>query len=233
MNPPGILAPAPHRRPWSDDPYTEAMRTGRGPLWLRRDDGHRHPLDVERWCAPPGPADWTLLSRCLRRGLPTLDIGCGPGRLVAELQTRGLAALGVDITHTAVARARALGGNALCRSVFDPLPGESRWGTVLLADGNLGIGGNPSALLRRAAELLAHDGLLLVEVEPGDLDERVTVSVEDARGRSGPAFPWARLGAPAALRCAVGAGFSLADAWTSQGRHFLALRRRTGRYGSY
>ena len=233
MNPPGILAPAPDARPWSDDPYAEAMRTGSGPLWLRRADGHRHPLDVERWCAPPDSADWTLLSRCLRRGLPTLDIGCGPGRLVAALQTCGLPALGVDITHTAVARTRGLGGNALCRSVFDPLPGERRWGSALLADGNLGIGGDPSALLRRAAQLLAHDGLLLVEVEPGDLDERVTVTVEDGSGRNGPAFPWARLGAPAALRCADEAGFALADAWTSQERHFLALRRRTGHRGSH
>ena len=225
MSPLGVLAPPPGPRPWSDDPYAEAMRTGTGPLWLRRADGRRHRLDVERWCAPPDPADRTLLSRCLRRGLPTLDIGCGPGRLVAELQACGLPALGVDITRTAVDRTRGLGGNALCRSVFDRLPGESRWGTALLADGNLGIGGDPAALLRRAAELLVHDGLLLVEVEPGDPDERVTVTVEDASGRIGPAFPWARLGAPAAVRYAVGAGFAPVDAWTCQGRHFLALRR--------
>ncbi|MFC1401887.1 hypothetical protein [Streptacidiphilus cavernicola] len=227
MNSLGILAhgPTPCPRPWADDPYTEAMRTGSGPLWLRREDGHRQRLDLERWFAPPDQADWTLLSRCLRRGLPTLDIGCGPGRLVAELQTCGLPALGVDITHTAVSRTRGMGGNALCRSVFDRLPRENRWGTALLADGNLGIGGDPSALLRRAAELLCHDGVLLVEVEPGDLDERVTVAVEDASGRSGPTFPWARLGAPATVRCALLAGFAPIDAWDCRDRHFLALRR--------
>ncbi|QMU74119.1 class I SAM-dependent methyltransferase [Streptacidiphilus sp. P02-A3a] len=212
-------------RPWSHDPFAEAMRTGSGPLWLRRGDGHRHPLEVERWCAAPDPADWTLLFRCLGRGLPTLDLGCGPGRLIAALQSCGLPALGVDITRTAVLRARGLGGSALCRSVFDPLPGEGRWGTALLADGNLGIGGDPAVLLRRSAELLAPGGLLLVEVERGDLDERDTVSVEDALGRCGPPFPWARLGSRAAVRCAAGAGFSLTDAWTCQGRYFLALRR--------
>jgi len=223
MTVPGVIAPRP--RPWSDDPFAEAMRTGNGPLWLRRDDGHRHPLEVERWCAPPDPADWTLLFRCLYRGQPTLDIGCGPGRLIAALQTCGLLALGVDVTRSAVLRARGMGGSALCRSVFDRLPGEGRWGTALLADGNLGIGGDPAALLRRVAELLAPDGQLLIEVERGDLDERITVAVEDAAGRSGPAFPWARLGARATVDCAVGAGFALTDAWTCQGRHFLALRR--------
>ena len=35
------------------------------------------------------------------------------------------------------------------RDVFDPLPGEGRWETALLADGNIGIGGDPVALLRR------------------------------------------------------------------------------------
>ena len=223
MTVPGVIAPRP--RPWSDDPFAEAMRTGNGPLWLRRADGHRHPLEVERWCAPPDPADWTLLFRCLRRGRPALDIGCGPGRLIAALQSCGLPALGVDLTRTAVLRARGAGGSALCRSVFDRLPGEGRWGTALLADGTLGIGGAPAALLRRTADLLAPEGQLLVEVEPDDLDERVTVTVEDAAGRSGPAFRWARLGAPATVRCAEEAGFALTDAWTCQGRHFLALGR--------
>ena len=51
--------------------------------------------------------------------------------------------LGVDISRTAVARVRQAGASALHRSVFDPLPGQGRWGTALLADGNIGIGGLP------------------------------------------------------------------------------------------
>ena len=69
--------------PWVDDPFAEAMRTGRGPLWLRRSDGGRVVLDVERWCAPAAGADQGLLERCVRAGRPVLDIGCGPGRLPA------------------------------------------------------------------------------------------------------------------------------------------------------
>ena len=222
---PTATVPVPAARPWSHDPFAEAMRTGRGPLWLRGADGQRHALDVERWCAPPDAADRTLLLRCLRRGLPALDLGCGPGRLVSALQALGLPALGVDVTRSAVARTRGLGGSALCRSLFDRLPGEGRWGTALLADGNLGIGGDPAALLRRAAELLADHGLLLVEVEPEDVDERLTVAVEDADGRCGPPFPWARLGARAAVRLAAGAGLTPVEAWASLGRHFVGLRR--------
>ncbi|GAA1272338.1 class I SAM-dependent methyltransferase [Kitasatospora nipponensis] len=216
----------PGPRPWSDDPFAEAMRTGRGPLWLRRADGGRHLLDVERWCAPPDAADRSLLLRCDAAGRPVLDIGCGPGRLVTELLAQGLPALGVDVTGAAVARTRGLGGAALCRSVFERLPGEGRWGTALLADGNLGIGGDPQALLARCADLLAPDGVLLVEVEPGAVDERVTVRVEDGSGRSGPPFSWARLGATAAVHRAERAGLREVDRWTVAGRRFLALARR-------
>ncbi|MFE2413522.1 SAM-dependent methyltransferase [Kitasatospora sp. NPDC059408] len=211
--------------PWVDDPFAEAVRTGRGPLWLRRADGHRLRLDVERWCAPAAGADHSLLLRCTRLSAPVLDLGCGPGRLVAALLELGVPALGVDVTGAAVARTLGLGGPALCRSVFDRLPAEGRWGAALLADGNLGIGGDPLALLRRGAELIAPDGLLLVEVEAAETDERAVVRVEGPDGRLGPPFPWARLGTRAALRRARAAGLAEAERWTSHGRRFLALRK--------
>ncbi|MFJ9697724.1 methyltransferase domain-containing protein [Kitasatospora sp. NPDC101183] len=211
--------------PWVDDPFAEAVRTGRGPLWLRREDGRRQRLDIERWCAPATGADHGLVRRCALLAAPVLDLGCGPGRLVAALLARGVPALGVDVTGAAVARTVALGGPALRRSVFDRLPAEGRWGAALLADGNLGIGGDPEALLRRCAQLIAPDGRLLVEVEAGDLDERAVVRVEGPDGRLGPAFPWARLGAAPALRRARAAGLVEAERWASHGRRFLALRR--------
>ncbi|MEV7025193.1 class I SAM-dependent methyltransferase [Kitasatospora sp. NPDC093558] len=211
--------------PWVDDPFAEAVRTGRGPLWLRRSDGHRLRLDVERWCAPAAGADHSLLLRCTRLSAPVLDLGCGPGRLVAALLELGVPTLGVDVTGAAVARTLGLGGPALCRSVFDRLPAEGRWGAALLADGNLGIGGDPVALLRRGAELIAPEGLLLVEVEARETDERAVVRVEGPDGRLGPPFPWARLGTRAALHRARAAGLAEAERWTSHGRRFLALRK--------
>lgn len=208
--------------PWRADPYADAVRLGSGPLFLRRADGWLLPLDVERWCSVADPADMTVLGRC--RGT-VVDIGCGPGRLVAALAALGHPALGVDVSPAAVTRARGTGAVALCRSVFDTLPGEGRWGTGLLVDGNIGIGGDPSALLDRAARITAPDGLLLVEVSPVDVDERVRVRVDDGRGRLGESFPWARVGAPALARHATATGWTVTERWAAGGREFAALRR--------
>jgi SAM-dependent methyltransferase len=132
-------------------------------------------LEVERWCARADAVDLQVLAYC--EGA-VLDVGCGPGRLVAELAARGRPALGIDVSEAAVARTVRLGGQALHRSVFEPLPGEGRWGTALLVDGNIGIGGDPAALLRRTAELLAPGGLLIAETVAGaDVDERVDVRI--------------------------------------------------------
>ncbi|MDP9442781.1 MAG: hypothetical protein M3P34_11540, partial [Actinomycetota bacterium] len=66
-------------------------------------------------------------------------------------------------------------------SVFGALPGEGRWATALLIDGNIGIGGDPVALLRRVAELLRPAGVVLVELDaPGAPTEVVTVRMSTA-----------------------------------------------------
>ncbi|WP_224756466.1 class I SAM-dependent DNA methyltransferase [Streptomyces sp. col6] len=211
---------------WGTDPYTNALRNGHGPLFLRRTDGWLLPLDVERWCAGADTADLSALRRC--EG-PVLDVGCGPGRLVTALAARGHRALGIDVSAAAVARTVRLGGHALRRSVFDPLPGEGRWGTVLLADGNLGIGGDPDRLLGRAADLLAPGGLLIAETVPHAVDERVQVRLDDGSAPAGPAsaglFPWARLGSPALLGYARPHGLRAVDQWEADGRTFVSLRR--------
>ncbi|MEV6108191.1 class I SAM-dependent methyltransferase [Streptomyces sp. NPDC051940] len=226
------MTPAPaDSAPWSDtaQPYAEALRTGRGPLFLRRADGWLLPLDVERWCGLPDAADWSVLSRCAGS---VLDIGCGPGRLVAALAQLGRPALGIDVSAVAVARTQATGASALRRSVFDPLPGEGRWGTTLLMDGNIGIGGDPAALLARAAGLVGPGGRCLVEVLSYDVDERVRVHVSDGSGADarGPSFPWARVGAAALVRYAVEAGWvsPAGWSWTSGARSFVGLRRDGG-----
>ncbi|MFD7032721.1 class I SAM-dependent DNA methyltransferase [Streptomyces sp. NPDC059917] len=212
---------------WTADPYTRALRSGRGPLFLRRGDGWLLPLDVERWCEGPDPADRTVLDRC--RG-SALDIGCGPGRLVAALAARGHRALGIDVSPEAVARTNRSGGAALHRSVFEPLPGEGRWDTALLIDGNIGIGGDPAALLGRLARVTAPGGALIVECAAGDgpvsdgLDERYVVRVDDGRGAVGAPFPWARVGAAALDAHARATGWVAAERWTADGRTFVRLR---------
>lgn len=195
--------------PWINDPYGNALRTGRGPLFLRR---LSHP---DR---PDGFGEEHVL--------PLGDVGCGPGRMVAALAAGGVPALGVDLSQDAVKRTRHSGGAAIQRSAFDRLPGEGRWGTVLLMDGNIGIGGDPVALLRRMGELIAPGGLLLAEAVPEDVDERLTVRVEDAHGHHGRPFSWARLGTTALLNAADSADWIVTGRWTAGGRPFVELRRQ-------
>lgn len=215
-------SPAPPSPAWHADPYADALRSGRGPLFLRRTDGWLLPLDVERWCARADAADRTVLRRCTGAAL---DIGCGPGRMVAALARLGGPALGIDTSPVAVARTRSRGVDALCRSVFETLPGEGRWDSALLIDGNIGIGGDPAALLARVGELLAPGGLLLAETAQTEGEERVEVRLDDGSGGHGPAFPWARMGAAALRHRAESGGWVVGAQWTVRGRSFLALRK--------
>ncbi len=67
--------------------------------WLEFASGERISLATERWWSTPSPGDELLLRHCVG---PTLDIGCGPGRLTAALTERGVIALGTDISPVAV-----------------------------------------------------------------------------------------------------------------------------------
>lgn len=201
--------------------YADALRRA-APLRVHDESGASVPFDIGRWLRGPDAADETVLARC---GAPTLDIGCGPGRLVRALLARGISALGLDVSEAAVGIARRNGASVLRRCVFDDLPGEGRWQVALLMDGNIGIGGDASRLLARARELLAPGGVVLVEVEPGHAYGYFTAVVRGPDGQAVGSFPWIRIGAAPLTRLAQPLGFSLTDRWSSGGRHFVELRR--------
>ncbi|UIJ36087.1 methyltransferase domain-containing protein [Allobranchiibius sp. GilTou73] len=201
--------------------YEQALRD-RGPLGLHTTSGHRIELDMARYLADADAADTTVLERCVG---PVLDVGCGPGRIVGALTAAGTAALGVDIADAAVEITLQRGALALARDIFSRLPGEGRWRTVLVLDGNCGIGGDVPALLRRMRELTASDGTVILEAAtsvPGT-DEVLTASFS-TDGEDAPTFPWAVASADVLQRYAEEAGLALVEHWTHSGRDFLMVR---------
>ena len=179
-------------------------------------------LPVHEWQRPASHADHVLLAHC--RGA-TLDVGCGPGRMSAHLALRGHPVLGVDIVREAVEQTRRRGVPALRRDIFDPMPGEGSWDTVLLADGNIGIGGEPVALLRRTAELLDRSGRVVCDLAGPGTGLRVHAARLVTRGRRSPTFPWAQVGPEAIESLASRAGLDLLHVGERHGRWFSVLSR--------
>ena len=180
------------------------------------------PLLVDRWKAVPTAEELVVLDRAIG---PVLDVGCGPGRHVAALATRGLVALGIDVSAEATALARRLGSTVLRRSVFDRLPNEGRWRTALLFDGNIGIGGDAVALLSRLRDVVSNGGSVLVELEAPGAPTRVD-NVRVERGAAvGPWFSWAHVGIEGLEDHAIQAGLRVAERWDDGGRPFARLSR--------
>ena len=204
------------------DLYGAGLQAAHEPMLLRYADGTTRTQPVGVWTAEEHAGDESLLDRCTGA---TLDIGCGPGRLTVALGLRGLPALGIDIAPAAVRLARSRGALVLARSAFDTLPGVGRWRTVLLADGNLGIGGDPAGLLRRLRELLAPGCSVLTELDPpGTPSGPARVRVEHA-GLVSDWFRWAHVAADDANDLARAAELALTEQWEAGGRWFAALSR--------
>lgn len=174
------------------DVLAEAM-SGR-PCTMTGLGATRASVPVGRWCGEVDHSDRQVLAHCTSA---TIDLGCGPGRMAAQLAREGVAVLGVDLAPAAVTRARARGVETLEGDVFDPLPDEGRWACALLADGNIGIGGDPARLLRRVRDLLVPGGRVVVDLAAPGLGlvvGSVRLTVDE---RTSHRFPWAVLGADA------------------------------------
>jgi SAM-dependent methyltransferase len=177
---------------------------------------------VRRWAGEITAGDRFLLAHC--EG-PTIDLGCGPGRLTAELARRGVRALGVDVSVAAVEAAAGRGAPVLRADLFDPLPGEGHWRTALLADGNVGIGGAPAALLQRVRGLVTPGGRVVLDCAPPGTGVRMRVVHLRAGALTSEPFPWAEVGVDALGSLAAGAGLVLAGASSRRGRWVATLHR--------
>jgi SAM-dependent methyltransferase len=151
-------------------------------------------------------------------------VGCGPGRLTCALNRLGHPALGIDVSAAAVRLARARGATALRRDVFATLPGHGRWRHLLLADGNVGIGGDPALLLRRCRTLLARGGRIHIELaRPGTRSWAGEARIRDGDGPPSAPFRWAVLAAGDLAAAADAAALRTLHAWTEADRWFATL----------
>jgi SAM-dependent methyltransferase len=209
------------------------------------EDGTRNALPADRWLEAADESDRRLfVGPCSG---PTLDVGCGPGRLVLALQRHGVPAHGIDVSAEAVDRARECGASVSQADVFAPvsewlpdgqpaglpeglsegLPGEGRWAHALLADGNVGIGGRPDRLLGRIRELLAPGGRVHVELHAGaDIGVTTTNVRLHVGGRHSTPFRWATVGMDAIADVAAEAGLQLLHIDSAADRHVAVLARK-------
>jgi SAM-dependent methyltransferase len=203
-------------------PYEQALITC-APLQVRHRDGQVVALDIARWLAAADEADHEIVRDALS---PVLDIGCGPGRIVAALSADGRFAIGLDIAPSAVRLARSRGITALLGNVFTHVPAAGRWASVLLLDGNVGIGGDIDRLLARVRTLLGPTGTVIVETHPDPhMDESHRVRFVLADAAVGPEFPWSYIGRHALERAARRAGLRTESVRQVSGRTAVTLVR--------
>jgi SAM-dependent methyltransferase len=210
-------------------PYSAALRTG-SDLVLHRDDDTKSVLPVTRWLQDPDLVDDAVLQDAVG---PVLDVGCGPGRMLHAAARAGLTALGIDTEETATGIARREGRDAVTGNIFDALPEDRLFGTVLLLDGNIGIGGDPRALMARCGDLLAPDGILIVETHPDRRHNKSFLAyLTDVSGNRSNLFPWAEVGTLPLLRFAGSVGLRPVHRRTKQGRTFQHLQRNPDMHGN-
>lgn len=176
-------------------------------------------LPLEDWRRRAADSDHDVLDLC--RGT-TIDVGCGPGRMAEALAERGHDVLGIDVVDEAARLTRDRGVAALRHDVFAALPHDGRWTTALLADGNIGIGGDPVRLLRRVARLLEPGGRVVVDLAaPGTETVSAWALLRCGDDTSRP-FRWSTVGVEAIEELALDAGLrlrtlqvSVDDRWTA------------------
>jgi len=108
---------------------------------------------------------WRFLDKSRIEVNSLLDIGCGEGDLVSAALARGQSAVGIDISETAIERARARhpGANFLVHAIEDqPWPVESNAFDVVSSFEVIEHLIHPASLLQGAYSALRDGGLLTI-----------------------------------------------------------------------
>jgi hypothetical protein len=131
--------------------------------------------------------------------------------------------LGIDRSAVAIRLAGRGGAPVLLGDVFEPLPAMGLWQTVLLVDGNVGLGGDPRRILARAAELLARGGRCVAEFDVEAIGIRAGWVRLETASDVGPWFRWATVGVDSAASLAAQVGLTLSNVSLVGGRVIATL----------
>ncbi len=137
-------------RPASLDRFYPKRYRGYGPL-VTRILGAFYAARVTRW------------TNGKLAGGSVLEIGCGPGLMLALFAARGWKALGIERNEEAAARARQAPGVVITAVPVEGLPSDARFDLIIMFHVLEHIG-DPVALLKECARRLTPDGRLIVNV---------------------------------------------------------------------
>ena len=137
-------------RPASLDRYYPRHYRAYGPLVTRILSAF-YGLRVSRW------------ARIKPEGASVLEVGCGPGLMLAAFRRRGWRVFGIERNEAAAETARQTLGPDTIATSLEGLPADARFDLIVLFQVLEHIG-EPVALLRECARRLAPGGLLIANV---------------------------------------------------------------------
>ena len=185
-------------------------------------------LDLRFYLTPrPDHLEATLLERAMGR---CLDIGCGAGRILRYLDTKGQAVIGIDIDPLLIQLCRELGCRTAHVGSWETLEQFGRFETFLLLNRTIGIGGD----LAGAKRLLAHcaanaprGGRLIFDsyeiTNPTGLLERKLRY--KYRGQYSESFPWVQFSSQIAGRILPETGWQIESLTREEDRYGVVARR--------
>lgn len=116
---------------------------------------NRSPEFIDRWQAAIGTLDDKIV----------IDVGCGPGNLLASLGGKPKMLIGLDISHGALRVAQTLGYQTILADVQD-LPLVSGCADVVMLNAVMHHADDMETVLREAARLVRPGGLLVTDMDP-------------------------------------------------------------------